>query len=163
MYLICFRADWHFVINHPTKGPSWSNYFEINRFFFVVFHKLAIRTCAAVLFDRWSFFLQEGSWSMPDFHQVHERQTARMRTRSEWFLTPVGERLVATDSDPTAMHILRGSNRSSSGNIGEHLLMLFNKNNRRCLDVRYIWLWLLLRILLIDVYVYVIYIHIFYL
>ena len=51
--------------------------------------------------------------------QVHERQTARMRTRSEWFLTPVGERLIGTDSDPTAMHILRGSNRSSSGNIGK--------------------------------------------
>lgn len=42
-----------------------------------------------------------------------------MRTRSEWFLTPVGERLVGTDSDPTAIHVLRGSNRSSSGNIGK--------------------------------------------
>lgn len=52
------------------------------------------------------------------YYQVHERQTARMRTRSEWFLTPVGEILAATDSDPTAMHVLRGSNRSSSGNIG---------------------------------------------
>lgn len=51
--------------------------------------------------------------------QVHERQTARMRTRSEWFLTPVGERLAGTDSDPTALAVLRGSNRSSSGNIGE--------------------------------------------
>jgi len=47
--------------------------------------------------------------------QVHERQAARMRTRSEWFLTPV----VASDSDPSAIHILRGSNRSSSGNIGK--------------------------------------------
>lgn len=45
-----------------------------------------------------------------------------MRTRSEWFLTPVGERIAATDSDPTAMHILRGSNRSSSGNIGKNLI-----------------------------------------
>lgn len=42
-----------------------------------------------------------------------------MRTRSEWFLTPIGERLTGTDSDPTAIHILRGSNRSSSGNIGK--------------------------------------------
>lgn len=52
--------------------------------------------------------------------KVHERQTARMRTRSEWFLTPVGERLAGTDSDPTAIHILRGSNRSSSDNIGKN-------------------------------------------
>ncbi|XP_012280051.1 uncharacterized protein LOC105699537 isoform X2 [Orussus abietinus] len=52
---------------------------------------------------------------------VHERQTARMRTRSEWFLTPVGERLTATDSDPTAMHILRGSNMSSTDNIASGL------------------------------------------
>lgn len=58
--------------------------------------------------------------------QVHERQTARMRTRSEWFLTPVGERLAATDSDPTAMHVLRGSNRSSSGNIGESLQSFYS-------------------------------------
>ncbi|XP_014615031.1 uncharacterized protein LOC122525084 isoform X2 [Polistes fuscatus] len=60
----------------------------------------------------------ESTKSLSYLPQVHERQTARMRTRSEWFLTPVGEILAATDSDPTAMHVLRGSNRSSSGNIG---------------------------------------------
>ncbi|XP_014615049.1 uncharacterized protein LOC122525084 isoform X4 [Polistes fuscatus] len=59
----------------------------------------------------------ESTKSLSYLPQVHERQTARMRTRSEWFLTPVGEILAATDSDPTAMHVLRGSNRSSSGNI----------------------------------------------
>ncbi|XP_046431426.1 unconventional myosin-IXa isoform X2 [Neodiprion pinetum] len=63
----------------------------------------------------------ESTKSLSYLPQVHERQTARMRTRSEWFLTPVGERIAATDSDPTAMHILRGSNRSSSGNIAAGL------------------------------------------
>ncbi|XP_043267254.1 uncharacterized protein RhoGAP71E isoform X1 [Venturia canescens] len=63
----------------------------------------------------------ESTKSLSYLPQVHERQTARMRTRSEWFLTPVGERLAGTDSDPTAMHILRGSNRSSSGNIAAGL------------------------------------------
>ncbi|XP_032453869.1 uncharacterized protein LOC100118685 isoform X4 [Nasonia vitripennis] len=63
----------------------------------------------------------ESTKSLSYLPQVHERQTARMRTRSEWFLTPVGERLAATDSDPTAMHVLRGSNRSSSGNIATGL------------------------------------------
>lgn len=63
---------------------------------------------------------KQGSWYWTDKYRrfarkVHERQAARMRTRSEWFLTP----LVTTDSDPTALHILRGSNRSSSGNIGK--------------------------------------------
>lgn len=67
---------------------------------------------------------------MHDFRQVHERQTARMRTRSEWFLTPVGERLAATDSDPTAMHVLRGSNRSSSGNIGKNLKYSSESTNK---------------------------------
>ncbi|XP_066588663.1 unconventional myosin-IXAb-like isoform X2 [Prorops nasuta] len=63
----------------------------------------------------------ESTKSLSYLPQVHERQTARMRTRSEWFLTPVGERFAMTDSDPTAMHILRGSNRSSSGNIAAGL------------------------------------------
>ncbi|XP_015124597.1 uncharacterized protein LOC107046490 [Diachasma alloeum] len=63
----------------------------------------------------------ESTKSLSYLPQVHERQTARMRTRSEWFLTPVGERLAGTDSDPTAIHILRGSNRSSSGNIATGL------------------------------------------
>ncbi|XP_015596904.1 uncharacterized protein LOC107268541 isoform X2 [Cephus cinctus] len=63
----------------------------------------------------------ESTKSLSYLPQVHERQTARMRTRSEWFLTPVGERLATTDSDPTAMHILRGSNKSSSGNIATGL------------------------------------------
>lgn len=63
----------------------------------------------------------ESTKSLSFLPQVHERQTARMRTRSEWFLMPVGERLPGTDSDPTTMHILRGSNRSSSGNIAAGL------------------------------------------
>ncbi|GAB1868551.1 Rho GTPase-activating protein 20 [Camponotus japonicus] len=63
----------------------------------------------------------ESTKSLSYLPQVHERQAARMRTRSEWFLTPVGERLVGTDSDPTAIHVLRGSNRSSSGNIAAGL------------------------------------------
>ncbi|CAD6237674.1 GSCOCG00008295001-RA-CDS [Cotesia congregata] len=63
----------------------------------------------------------ESTKSLSYLPQVHERQTARMRTRSEWFLTPVGERLAGTDSDPTAIHILRGSNRSSSDNIATGL------------------------------------------
>ncbi|XP_058789264.1 uncharacterized protein LOC131663139 isoform X2 [Phymastichus coffea] len=63
----------------------------------------------------------ESTKSLSYLPQVHERQTARMRTRSEWFLTPVGERLSATDSDPMTVHVLRGSNRSSSGNIATAL------------------------------------------
>ncbi|KAK0084715.1 hypothetical protein PV325_006524 [Microctonus aethiopoides] len=63
----------------------------------------------------------ESTKSLSYLPQVHERQTARMRTRSEWFLTPVGERLAGTDSDPTALAVLRGSNRSSSGNIATGL------------------------------------------
>ncbi|XP_012250539.2 uncharacterized protein LOC105682899 isoform X1 [Athalia rosae] len=63
----------------------------------------------------------ESTKSLSYLPQVHERQTARMRTRSEWFLTPIGERIATTDSDPTALHILRGSNRSSSGNIATGL------------------------------------------
>lgn len=57
--------------------------------------------------------------------QVHERQTERMRTRSEWFLTPTAAAHFecayggCLDSDPT-LHVLRGANaRSSSSNIGE--------------------------------------------
>ncbi|XP_012230307.1 unconventional myosin-IXa-like isoform X2 [Linepithema humile] len=53
--------------------------------------------------------------------QVHERQTARMRTRSEWFLTPVEGKLAITDSDPSTIHVRRGSSRSSSGNIAAGL------------------------------------------
>ncbi|KAG7187887.1 hypothetical protein KM043_013861 [Ampulex compressa] len=63
----------------------------------------------------------ESTKSLTYLPQVHERQTARMRTRSEWFLRPVGKRLAAADSDPTAMHILDGSNCSSSGNIATGL------------------------------------------
>ena len=67
--------------------------------------------------------------------KVHERQTARMRTRSEWFLTPAdgseGGKLVTcstVDSDPTSIHVLRGSNtRSSSGTIGEIHCLIFLK------------------------------------
>ncbi|XP_069684730.1 T-cell activation Rho GTPase-activating protein isoform X2 [Periplaneta americana] len=67
----------------------------------------------------------ESTKSLSYLPQVHERQTARMRTRSEWFLTPVdggeGGKLVTcstVDSDPTSIHVLRGSNTmSSSGNI----------------------------------------------
>ncbi|XP_075214647.1 rho GTPase activating protein at 71E isoform X2 [Lycorma delicatula] len=51
--------------------------------------------------------------------KVHERQTARMRTRSEWFLNPPGRLSHSMDSDPTSVNVLRGSNTlSSSGNIG---------------------------------------------
>lgn len=59
--------------------------------------------------------------------QVHERQTERMRTRSEWFLTPTAAAQFecayggCIDSDPT-LHVLRGANtRSSSSNIGAGL------------------------------------------
>ncbi|XP_014241172.1 uncharacterized protein LOC106661924 isoform X2 [Cimex lectularius] len=60
----------------------------------------------------------ESTKSLTYLPQVHERQTARMRTRSEWFLNP-GYRLASSmDSDPT-LHVLRGSNNfTSSGNIG---------------------------------------------
>lgn len=57
--------------------------------------------------------------------QVHERQTERMRTRSEWFLTPTDAAQFGCafggclDSDPT-LHVLRGANTcSSSSNIGK--------------------------------------------
>ncbi|KAJ9583594.1 hypothetical protein L9F63_022067, partial [Diploptera punctata] len=71
----------------------------------------------------------ESTKSLSYLPQVHERQTARMRTRSEWFLTPAdgseGGKLVTcstVDSDPTSIHVLRGSNtRSSSGTIGAGL------------------------------------------
>ncbi|KAK9509529.1 hypothetical protein O3M35_006828 [Rhynocoris fuscipes] len=57
----------------------------------------------------------ESTKSLSYLPQVHERQTARMRTRSEWFLNP-GYRLASSlESDPT-FHVLRGSN--NSGNIG---------------------------------------------
>ncbi|RZF48659.1 hypothetical protein LSTR_LSTR010749 [Laodelphax striatellus] len=62
----------------------------------------------------------ESTKSLSYLPQVHERQTARMRTRSEWFLNPSGKLGHSMDSDPTSMHILRGSNTltlSSSGNI----------------------------------------------
>ncbi|XP_063223943.1 uncharacterized protein LOC134531869 isoform X2 [Bacillus rossius redtenbacheri] len=61
----------------------------------------------------------ESTKSLSYLPQVHERQTARMRTRSEWFLTPAEGKMIPcnTDSDPTSIHVLRGSNRSSSGNI----------------------------------------------
>ncbi|XP_012220099.1 unconventional myosin-IXa-like isoform X2 [Linepithema humile] len=63
----------------------------------------------------------ESTKSLSYLPQVHERQAARMRTRSEWFLTPMEGRLTAIDSDPTTIHILHGSNRSSSGNIAAGL------------------------------------------
>nr|CAD7408362.1 unnamed protein product [Timema cristinae] len=65
----------------------------------------------------------ESTKSLSYLPQVHERQTARMRTRSEWFLTPTEGKLMSCsiDSDPTSIHVLRGSNRSSSGNIGAGL------------------------------------------
>lgn len=56
--------------------------------------------------------------------QVHERQTERMRTRSEWFLTPTDAAQFGCafsgclDSDPT-LHVLRGANTCSSSNIGK--------------------------------------------
>ncbi|XP_067009037.1 uncharacterized protein RhoGAP71E isoform X2 [Anabrus simplex] len=62
----------------------------------------------------------ESTKSLSYLPQVHERQTARMRTRSEWFLSPMEGKLIpcSMDSDPSSIHVLRGSNnRSSSGNI----------------------------------------------
>ncbi|XP_075214646.1 rho GTPase activating protein at 71E isoform X1 [Lycorma delicatula] len=61
----------------------------------------------------------ESTKSLSYLPQVHERQTARMRTRSEWFLNPPGRLSHSMDSDPTSVNVLRGSNTlSSSGNIG---------------------------------------------
>ncbi|XP_014280835.1 uncharacterized protein RhoGAP71E isoform X2 [Halyomorpha halys] len=60
----------------------------------------------------------ESTKSLSYLPQVHERQTARMRTRSEWFLNPGYRMATSMDSDPT-LHVLRGSNNvTSSGNIG---------------------------------------------
>ncbi|KAG8331228.1 hypothetical protein J6590_045419 [Homalodisca vitripennis] len=61
----------------------------------------------------------ESTKSLSYLPQVHERQAARMRTRSEWFLNPPGRLCHSMDSDPTSIHVLRGSNNlSSSSNIG---------------------------------------------
>ncbi|KAE8753208.1 hypothetical protein FOCC_FOCC000131 [Frankliniella occidentalis] len=69
----------------------------------------------------------ESTKSLSYLPQVHERQTERMRTRSEWFLTPTAAAQFecayggCIDSDPT-LHVLRGANtRSSSSNIGAGL------------------------------------------
>lgn len=69
----------------------------------------------------------ESTKSLSYLPQVHERQTERMRTRSEWFLTPTAAAQFecayggCLDSDPT-LHVLRGANvRSSSSNIGAGL------------------------------------------
>lgn len=60
----------------------------------------------------------ESTKSLSYLPQVHERQTARMRTRSEWFLNPGYRMATSMDSDPT-LHVLRGSNNVTSlGNIG---------------------------------------------
>uniref|UniRef100_A0A146L3B2 Rho GTPase-activating protein 20 n=2 Tax=Lygus hesperus TaxID=30085 RepID=A0A146L3B2_LYGHE len=59
----------------------------------------------------------ESTKSLSYLPQVHERQTARMRTRSEWFLNPGYRLATSMDSDPT-LHVLRGSNNLSSGNMG---------------------------------------------
>ncbi|XP_072159846.1 uncharacterized protein RhoGAP71E isoform X2 [Bemisia tabaci] len=43
--------------------------------------------------------------------KVHERQTARMRTRSEWFLNPCEQMFhFDVDSDPASLNILKGAN-----------------------------------------------------
>ncbi|XP_049859065.1 uncharacterized protein LOC126353893 isoform X1 [Schistocerca gregaria] len=65
----------------------------------------------------------ESTKSLSYLPQVHERQTARMRTRSEWFLSPSGGRLVQCSLDSsdigTTHFVLRGSNnRSPSGSRG---------------------------------------------
>ncbi|XP_034245662.1 uncharacterized protein LOC117647808 [Thrips palmi] len=69
----------------------------------------------------------ESTKSLSYLPQVHERQTERMRTRSEWFLTPTAAAQFecayggSLDSDPT-LHVLRGANtRSSSSIIGAGL------------------------------------------
>lgn len=65
---------------------------------------------------------------MNGWFQVHERQAARMRTRSEWFLSPLitpGQLLYTIDSDPTSIYVLRSScNRSSAGNIGNDVILI---------------------------------------
>ncbi|XP_046395097.1 uncharacterized protein LOC124162565, partial [Ischnura elegans] len=147
--------------NGLFKGSSRSSSTSANS------HRMTLEELRAV--NRYA----ESTKSLSYLPQVHERQTARMRTRSEWFLSPalqehrqqqpphlqhyyphyllhqnanhhlhspsfcqqhhlgfsqhqdhpmvMGSMAVVPidiDSDPTSIHVLRGSNnRSSSGNI----------------------------------------------
>lgn len=79
----------------------------------------------------------ESTKSLSYLPQVHERQAARMRTRSEWFLSPLinpGQLLYTIDSDPTSIFVIRSSNRSSAGNIDYHLFKLLAKKGGTALS-----------------------------
>ncbi|KAK6620466.1 hypothetical protein RUM44_006867 [Polyplax serrata] len=70
----------------------------------------------------------ESTKSLSYLPQVHERQTARMRTRSEWFLSPLiapEQLLYAIDSDPTSIFLLRSSCSRSSADY--RLLKMLTK------------------------------------
>lgn len=74
--------------------------------------------------------------------KVHERQTARMRTRSEWFLNSTGRLGYSMDSDPTScggsnnLHVLRGSNNLSSSGAGAGLSASAESVSKRPSSVR---------------------------
>ncbi|XP_020279832.1 uncharacterized protein LOC109852767 [Pseudomyrmex gracilis] len=86
---------------------------------------LPIRAAASVTLDELRAMNRyaESTKSLSYLSQVHERQAARMRTRSEWFLTPVERDSTAMNSGTAAIHVLihTNSNRSSSGNIATGL------------------------------------------
>ncbi|CAB3370560.1 Hypothetical predicted protein [Cloeon dipterum] len=57
----------------------------------------------------------ESTKSLSFLPQVHERQAARMRTRSEWFLSPAQQELLKESASSRVLKV--GSDRSSSDNI----------------------------------------------
>ncbi|XP_059487297.1 rho GTPase-activating protein 20 [Neocloeon triangulifer] len=57
----------------------------------------------------------ESTKSLSFLPQVHERQAARMRTRSEWFLSPAQQELLKESASSRILKV--GSDRSSSDNI----------------------------------------------
>lgn len=84
----------------------------------------------------------ESTKSLSYLPQVHERQTARMRTRSEWFLNSTGRLGYSMDSDPTScggsnnLHVLRGSNNLSSSGAGAGLSASAESVSKRPSSVR---------------------------
>ncbi|KAL0268153.1 UNVERIFIED_CONTAM: hypothetical protein PYX00_010206 [Menopon gallinae] len=77
----------------------------------------------------------ESTKSLSYLPQVHERQAARMRTRSEWFLSPLitpGQLLYTIDSDPTSIYVLRSSCNRSSADY--HLFKLLTKKGGTALS-----------------------------
>lgn len=71
----------------------------------------------------------ESTKSLSYLPLVHERQTARMRTRSEWFLTPTVECVScggSLESDVSAALAGTLLRRSSSGTIGERKMLFLN-------------------------------------